>query len=696
LVPHFPYAFEQRQDEISRSGFNLSRDFGEKRSSNPLMNSIELVQRHQTLNEHSDPGVSEGAEPFREILNAIPVMIWMSDATKACTWFNKRWLDFTGRTMEQEFGYGWAEGVHPDDFERCVSTYNEAFDRHEPFRMDYQLRRHDGAWRIINDLGVPRFSSEGTFLGYIGSCLDVTDYRTAEWSMPESEEHFGETLRAPENEIEAIVHHTPFLLTYCSSDLRYRYISTAYAKMIGRRAEDVAGKPIIDIMGEDGFNTILPYIRKVLQGHQVAYESKVHFKDAGSRFLRATYTPKKNDQGRIEGWVASIIDVTEQKRLEAMTLLHELARFCIRDGGPLDEGLQRILDTAIAIMAAKKGNLQLLDPSSGALVIAAQRGFDKPFLEYFEHVDVKEASACAAAWRAGRQVIIDDVLESEVFAGQPSQKVLLEEVIRSVISTPLMSDNGQFAGMLSTHFVQPRRPDKRELQLMELLATKAANYLERKDAEETRMRQEEHIRLLMREVNHRSKNILSVVRAIAFQTKATDLGDFLDRFSKRIDALAANQDLLIENDWKGVAIEDLVRSQLAHFEDLIGTRIEITGPALTITAKAAQAIGMALHELAVNAVKYGALASTPGRIVIEWGVEDSFHMTWREKVSGPITPPSRRGFGSAVICDLVEASLGGKVELDFASTGMTWRLTCAVGDVLTEITSTPKDVIELK
>jgi hypothetical protein len=119
-------------------------------------------------------------------------------------------------------------------------------------------------------------------------------------------------------------------------------------------------------------------------------------------------------------------------------------------------------------------------------------------------------------------------------------------------------------------------------------------------------RHEEHIRLLLREVNHRSKNMLSLVQAVARQTLAARPECFIDRFVERIQALAANQDLLVKNSWKGVDLEELAKSQLAHFKDLIGTRIALKGPSLLISASAAQTIGMALHELATNAGKYGA------------------------------------------------------------------------------------------
>ncbi len=121
--------------------------------------------------------LEESEARFREIADATPVLIWISDTSKGCTWFNKGWLDFTGRTMEQEVGAGWAEGVHPDDFERCLAIYNEAFDRRERFRMEYRLQRADGEYRMIDDTGVPRFAGDGTFIGYIGSCIDVTDER---------------------------------------------------------------------------------------------------------------------------------------------------------------------------------------------------------------------------------------------------------------------------------------------------------------------------------------------------------------------------------------------------------------------------------------------------------------------------------------------------------------------------------------
>ena len=112
---------------------------------------------------------------YRMIVESSPNMLWRSGKDGLCNYFNSRWLRFTGRTMSQETGTGWAEGVHPDDFDRCLSIYNEAFGAHEAFEMDYRLKRFDGEWRWINDRGVPYYDDNGEFQGFIGSCMDVTE-----------------------------------------------------------------------------------------------------------------------------------------------------------------------------------------------------------------------------------------------------------------------------------------------------------------------------------------------------------------------------------------------------------------------------------------------------------------------------------------------------------------------------------------
>jgi PAS domain S-box-containing protein len=202
------------------------------------------------------------------------------------------------------------------------------------------------------------------------------------------------------------------------------------------------------------------------------------------------------------------------------------------------------------------------------------------------------------------------------------------------------------------------------------------------DITERKERQErEH--LLMREVNHRAKNMLSVVDAIAHQTAAKTPEDFIERFSERIQALSASQDLLIRNEWHGVEAEDLIRAQLAPFADLIGSRILVRGPKLRLNAASAQAIGLALHELTTNAGKYGALSKDTGFLHIGWRTDgETFTMNWTEHDGPPVFPPQRRGFGTVVMKEMAERSVNGAVDLDYAPSGLTWRLACPAGNAL--------------
>jgi PAS domain S-box-containing protein len=145
----------------------------------------------------AEAALRESEARFRDIADATPALIWISDTTKICTWFNSRWLAFTGRSMEEETGSGWIDGVHPDDMDRCVAVYDAAFDRRESYRTEYRRRRFDGAWRIMDASGVPRFI-DGKFVGYIGCCIDVTEQQESARALSENEEQLRLATEAAE------------------------------------------------------------------------------------------------------------------------------------------------------------------------------------------------------------------------------------------------------------------------------------------------------------------------------------------------------------------------------------------------------------------------------------------------------------------------------------------------------------------
>jgi two-component sensor histidine kinase/PAS domain-containing protein len=192
---------------------------------------------------------------------------------------------------------------------------------------------------------------------------------------------------------------------------------------------------------------------------------------------------------------------------------------------------------------------------------------------------------------------------------------------------------------------------------------------------------EAHQRFLLQELSHRSKNLLTIVQSIANQSlrNSKDQKDFQNSFNGRLSGLAASNDLLARGDWRGSSLRELMEFQLAPFIDLSSPQLEIRGPQIVLAADASQAIGLALHELATNAVKYGALSSSEGRLSVSWAVDQSpgaggLKLDWRERGGPLVIPPKHKGFGHVVIKRMIEQAVLGSVELDFAKEGLHWSL----------------------
>lgn len=214
------------------------------------------------------------------------------------------------------------------------------------------------------------------------------------------------------------------------------------------------------------------------------------------------------------------------------------------------------------------------------------------------------------------------------------------------------------------------RLDEAERKLVAILFNDVTN----------RRQQQEQMQFLMNEINHRSKNMLGVIQAIARNTAAKDPKEFIASFGERVNGLAASNDLLVRNGWRPVELEALIRSQLAPFCDEGAGRLLHGGPPVVLGPVATRALGMALHELATNAVKYGALSVAGGRIRLDWSIEAEeegrFRLQWVEEGGPPVVEPRRQGFGWKVTTLMVESTTSGRVSCDFAPAGLHWRLDC--------------------
>jgi two-component sensor histidine kinase len=341
-------------------------------------------------------------------------------------------------------------------------------------------------------------------------------------------------------------------------------------------------------------------------------------------WLRILINRAEAERTRSEALAASVT-----ADLHHMTRLNELGNLIVREGKDINKCLREILEVAIAIADAKKGNIQLYDLDSDTLILTAQRGFHDFFLKYFGEVR-NDGSACAAAMHSREQVLVEDVTNSEIFAGHPSQNVLLTEDVRAVISTPLTSSTGVLLGMISVHFDQPHRPTEQQSRLLNLLVRQSADYLERKRAEQIE-------EILIREVQHRSNNLLAVVQSIANKSLSGEypLSVAKKAFEARLHALARANRQLTKSNWSGVDLKEIVRLELAPY----GDRTKFDGIDLIVSAQHAQNFSLALHELATNAAKYGALSNENGRVTVSWTItaeERSNRLTFKwQETGGP-------------------------------------------------------------
>jgi PAS domain S-box-containing protein len=171
--------FETVRRRKNGSLFDVSLTISPVRDPSGRVVGASKVARDITAQKQAERALRESEQRFRVITDASPVLVWMSGTDKLCYYFNKGWLDFVGRSLEQESGNGWTENLHPEDFDRCLQTYVSNFDARRPFEMEYRMRHHTGQYRWILDRGVPRYAPDGTFEGYVGGCLDIHDQKQA-------------------------------------------------------------------------------------------------------------------------------------------------------------------------------------------------------------------------------------------------------------------------------------------------------------------------------------------------------------------------------------------------------------------------------------------------------------------------------------------------------------------------------------
>jgi PAS domain S-box-containing protein len=488
--------------------------------------------------------------------------------------------------------------------------------------------RQDGRTDWCRWLMKPWYTAAGCIGGALLFSEVITEKVEARRALADSEARFRATF---ENAAVGIAHLAP--------DLRLLRANKALCRILGYPVGELVTKSLQDITHADDLSADHARIEQMRDGKLESYDMDKRYlrKDGAIVWTRLTVGCVRKNDGFVDYFVSVVEDISARKQAEDELRKSE-ERF-----------KSSVLHSPLPILLFDDGE-QILAISQSWL---EETGYSREELRR-----IKDWTARAYGDRSG------EVLEQmrEMISAEPEAQPV-ELMIRTKDGRERLWSFVSSA--LGT-----------QLDGQRLFVCVAQDVTERKA-------HEEQVHLLMREVNHRAKNMLSLVQVIARQTAARAPEGFIGHFTERIQALAANQDLLIRNEWRGVDMEDLARAQLAHFADLVGSRIAVDGPKLRLNAAAAQAIGLALHELATNAGKYGALSVDCGRVDVGWWFDgDTFAMSWTERNGPPVPQPERRGFGSTVIESMAERTAGGEVQLDYAPSGLTWRLTCPAGNVL--------------
>jgi two-component system, LuxR family, sensor kinase FixL len=272
---------------------------------------IAVLIKHRQRAEQS---LRESERHFREMADSAPVLIWMSDTSGLCQFFNDGWLNFTGRTLDQERGNGWTAGVHLDDLQHCLAVFRSSFDARQPFEMDYRLRRHDAEYRWILDKGVPRYAANGAFLGYVGSAVDVTDRRRQEAALRESEERYRDVVES----------QTDFVCRFLP-DMSLTFVNEACCRCLGSTREHLLGRNLIAMLPQSAQQLTRNAVARAaarLEPSAWEYEMKRPDTTIGwhSWMCRGIFAPG----GELREFQAVGHDITDRKQAEDATakLLH--------------------------------------------------------------------------------------------------------------------------------------------------------------------------------------------------------------------------------------------------------------------------------------------------------------------------------------------------------------------------------------
>lgn len=434
-----------------------------------------------------------------------------------------------------------------------------------------------------------------------------------------------------ERQLGVLADALPIMISQVGRDLRYQFGNRTYEQWFGWSPEALKGQRLEDVLGRDAFDRLMPHIDMVLSGQSVTFESCLPYARGGERYVQVSYIPNIGPNGEVEGYFALVQDVTEAKRQAELLAQSE-------------RHIRAVLESVTDSFYAVDGDWRI------TLVNRAAEC-------YFGRT--RDELVGRSLWDAFPELV----------------GTKAEQSLRGVMETGVPVTFEAVSVLHEGHHKEIRVSPKGNSGI----AVSFSNITERKQAER-------HRNLLINELNHRVKNTLAVVQSIAAKTFGGPQVSPVARqaFEGRLMALAAAHDLLTQENWDAAKLGSVVRLALRPFA--IEHRVVLSGPDLRVRPQAAVSLALALHELATNAAKYGALSSDTGTVSIMWNVsqEDTpmFRMDWQERGGPAVTPPTKLGFGSRLIKQGLSGELGGPVSVTYLPEGLACTAEAPVANLL--------------
>ena len=449
---------------------------------------LATVSRDITDRKRAEEALRQSEVRFRRYFELGLIGMAITSPTKGVVEVNDEICRILGFTREELLRMSWVEITHADDLAADLAQFNQVMAGEiDGYTMDKRWIRKGG--RIIDTTISAKCvrNHDGSVEYFVSLIQDVTERKRAEQAMRDSEAKF-----------RALAENVPSLVWTCTAEQQWDYVNPRFVRYSGCARESFLGAWRLDLIHpEDHAGTLAAWSRGTREGVPVVVELRMRRHDGAWRWFHVEVVPVRDESGRIVKWFGTNTDIDDRKRAEqalrksesrlaadlaGMRRLQEMGTRLVHDGDSA-ELLQEVVDAAIAITAADMGNLQLIHRGSSTLRIAASRGFDAAFLDYFAAVH-DGRSFCGTAMLSGRRVVVGDVTLSHRLAGTPTLDALRAAGVRAVQSTPLVTRSGRIIGMLSTHYRNASIPAERDLHLLDLLARQAADWIERTEAEE--------------------------------------------------------------------------------------------------------------------------------------------------------------------------------------------------------------------